>query len=107
MEHSSTRDFTIPERWTLPTRGIRRFLSGGSFLRVGFRDFRAVDPPAREISLFPSGGTFQRVRFCNSWVMELSRAWNSAISGRWTLPARRIPLFLSGGPLPRVGFGNS
>ena len=38
--------------------------------------------------------------------MDPSRAWDSAVSERWTLPAREILRFLGGGPFLRVGFGD-
>ena len=33
----------IPERWTLPARGILHFPSGGTLLRVRFPDSRAME----------------------------------------------------------------
>src|SRR5699024_4113115 len=55
-------------------------------------------------SLFVYSGTILCVRFCDFWAVEYSRAWDSVISGRWSLPARGILRFLSGGTLPRVRF---
>ena len=39
--------------------------------------------------------------------MDPSRAWDSAISERWTTPARRILHFPSDGLFQRVGFCDS
>src|SRR5699024_12258732 len=73
-------DSSLPARWTVPARGIPRFLRGGRFLRVGFHDSRAMD---------------------------YSRAWDSTIPERWTVPAREISRFLSDRTLPRVRFLDS
>ena len=45
---------------------------------------------------------FPRVRLCDFWAVECSRAWDCAISERWTVTARRITQFSSGGLLLRV-----
>src|SRR5699024_8203778 len=45
---------------------------------------------------------FPRVRLCDFWAVECSRAWDCAISERWTVPARGIVRFLGGGPFLRV-----
>src|SRR5699024_1240572 len=42
-KRSRAWDFAIPERWTLPARGISRFPSSGTLHRVGFRNSRAMD----------------------------------------------------------------
>src|SRR5699024_2931527 len=100
-------DSAIPERLSLPARGILQFLSGGLLLRVGFCISRAMDcssawdsaipgrwsTPACGILQFLSGGMLPRR--------------DSAILGRWNVAARGIPRFLSGGPAPRVRFCDS
>src|SRR5699024_495322 len=63
--------------------------------------------PASEIQRFSSDGTLPRVEIRDSWAMDCSRAWNSAISERWTAPARGILRFLSDGGLQRARFCNS
>ena len=74
------RDSAILGRWNVAAREIRRFLSGGWFLRVEFCNFRAVDD---------------------------SSAWDSAISERWNVAAREILRFPSGGWFLRVEFRDS
>src|SRR5699024_12547912 len=58
-----------------------------------------IQSTAREISHFLSGGPLPRVRFCDSWTMEHSCAWDSTIPERWTTPARGFSHFLNGGLL--------
>src|SRR5699024_6413398 len=70
MDPSRAWKFVIPERWTIPARGIARFLGDGPFPRVELRD---------------------------SWAVDHSCAWNCAIPGRWTTPARGKIRFLGDG----------
>ena len=49
-------------------------------------------------------GIFLHTKKHNSRAVDHYRAWNSAISERWTATARGNSQFLSGGALPRVGF---
>src|SRR5699024_12840410 len=92
MELSHAWNSAVSERWSPPAHGIPRLLSGGTFLRVEFCCFRAMDSssardfafpewwtvPARGILLFPSGGALQRARFCDSRAVDRSRAGDSA-----------------------------
>ena len=55
----------------------------------------------------PRGEILQRVGFRNFRAMEPSHAWNYAVAERWTTPARRILRFLSDGTLQHAGFCDS
>src|SRR5699024_7437434 len=48
-------------------------------------------------SQFLGDGPFPRVGICDSWAMDRSRTWKSAIPERWTIPTRKKTQFLSGG----------
>jgi len=49
-------------------------------------------------------GIFLHTKKHNSRAVDHYRAWNSAISERWTATARGNSQFLSDGPFLRVGF---
>src|SRR5699024_12529740 len=70
MDPSRAWKFVIPERWTIPARGIARFLGDGPFPRVGLRD---------------------------SWAVDYSCAWNCTIPGDGPLPLRNYEFPRAGG----------